>query len=118
MRIELVDRNNLLTETNREHAERDLRFALSRFSGDVDFIRITVKDTNGPRGGVDVECLGQVGLHRRGTIEVKQLAVNFGSGIPHLARRLARSVKRRLATSRKFSRETIRTADWQMDAAS
>jgi hypothetical protein len=117
MRMQFVDRHGLLTAKNREHAKRNLMFALSRFSNEIEEVRVIVKDTNGPKGGVDVQCFGQVRLNGLGTVEVKQMSVNFGSGIPHLARRLARAVKRKLQTRRTFSRRTIRTANWSMDAA-
>ncbi|MEM7312478.1 MAG: hypothetical protein AAF497_04935 [Planctomycetota bacterium] len=118
MHIEFVDRHNLLTESNREHAERNLLFALSRFSNEIEQVCVNVKDTNGPKGGVDIECLAQVKLQRLGTVEVKQLSVNFGSGIPHLARRLGRAVSRRIQVRRGFTRQSIRTAEWPTDTTS
>lgn len=111
MEFEIVDRNNLLTEANLDHADRSLRFALSRFSNEIERVKITATDTNGPRGGADLECLGQVTLRGRQTIEVKQNSVDFGSGIPHLARRLARVVGRKIKTRRGFSRDSIRRMD-------
>ena len=111
MEFEIIDRDNVLTKANLEHANRSLRFALTRFSNEIERVRIIATDTNGPRGGVDMECLGQVTLRGRQTIEVKQNSVDFGSGINHLARRLARNVGRKLKSRRAFSRDSIRRMD-------
>lgn len=38
------------------HAQRRLRFALSRFEVRIRRVRVTVEDVNGPKGGVDKRC--------------------------------------------------------------
>lgn len=111
MEFEILDRNDLLTAANLEHADRSLRFALSRFSNEIERVKITATDTNGPRGGAAMECLGQVTLRGRQTVEVKQSSIDFGSGITQLARRLARVVGRKIKTRQRFTRDSIRRSD-------
>ena len=118
MRIEFVDRSKRMTTVHQEQAERNLLFALSRFSNHIDAVRVITEDTNGSKGGIDLRCFAQVVLRGLGNVEVTQHAVDVGSGMSVLARRLGRVVARRLKARRAFSRETIRNpAGFPMESA-
>lgn len=80
----------------RDHAERSLRFALTRFSDAVARVRLRVFDENGPRGGVDQRCRVHVALRHGGTVDVEGVDVDPRAAIDRVAARAARSVARRL----------------------
>lgn len=47
-----------------------LEFALGRFTGRVRSLRVTLKDLNGPRGGLDKYCRIAIRLDRQGRLIV------------------------------------------------
>ena len=78
------------------HAERSLRFALTRFGSAVSEIRLRLVDENGPRGGADQRCRVQVALSGGGLVNVEGTHADARSAIDHVAARAARTVARRL----------------------
>lgn len=84
----------------RTHAERALRFALTRFSAAVARVRLRLIDENGPRGGVDQRCRVHVALRDGGTVDVEGVEADARVAIDVVAARAARSVARRLERGR------------------
>lgn len=82
------------------HAERALRFALTRFTDAVDRIRVRMVDENGPRGGIDQRCTIRVSLRRGGIVLVTGLGSDARAVIDQVASRVARTLARRLARAR------------------
>jgi hypothetical protein len=111
MKIEIYDRANRMTESNREHGERSLHFALDRFREGIASVEVSIEDMNGPKGGADLRCFGRMKVKRSGTLEITQISTSVGDGLSKLARRFGRVVARRLEARKKFTRQTIRNME-------
>ena len=62
MQIDIQARDFSLTEALRNHAERRIRFALTRCDEHIQRVVMRMSDINGPRGGSDKRCHLQVVL--------------------------------------------------------
>lgn len=72
-----------------------LEFALGRFTGRVRSLRVTLKDLNGPRGGLDKHCRIAIRLDRQGRlIVVEDLDAEPEVVIRRVTARAARAVTR------------------------
>jgi hypothetical protein len=60
MRIDVTGAGLGAESVLREHAERRILFALSRFADRVREVRVRLRDVNGPRGGADKQCTIEV----------------------------------------------------------
>jgi len=100
-----IQTSDLETPTGwREQVEKRVRFVLRRLRHGIRHARISLRDVNGPRGGVDKEC--QVTLKRDGEGEVvvriqARTAQNALIAALHQAdRRLVRSQQRQRGSRR------------------
>ena len=82
------------------HAERVLRFALTRFGHAVSAVRLRLVDENGPRGGNDQRCRVRVSLRQGGSVDVSGDSADPHGVIYDVAARAARAVERRLNRAR------------------
>ena len=83
----------------RDHADRELRFALTRFTNEITTIRLRLVDENGPRGGIDQRCLVHVVL-RTGPVSVEGVGSDAHAVIHDVVARAARTVARRISRAR------------------
>ena len=81
----------------RDHADRVLRFALTRFAEAISAVRLRLVDENGPRGGVDQRCRVQVVLRTGDALSVEAVGSDPQAVIHDVCARMARTVARRLA---------------------
>ena len=100
MRIQIRERDNMMTPKLHAHALRRVGFALSRFGRKVVSVIVRVSKTNGSpgSGGIDTRCQIDVGLER----SVKATATD-GDPLVSVERAVAsveRSVVRALARER------------------
>ncbi|MEY4094729.1 MAG: hypothetical protein RLZZ53_1928 [Acidobacteriota bacterium] len=78
-----------------ERARRRVRFALDRFGNRVRSVRVRITDINGPRGGVDKQCIVAVRLqHPTRLMLIEHMAADFGEAVDRAADRAGRSVAR------------------------
>jgi len=78
-----------------ELARTRLEFALGRFSGRVRSLHVTLKDLNGPRGGLDKHCRIAIRLERQGRlIVVEDVDADPEVAIGRAAERATRAVTR------------------------
>ncbi len=103
MRLMIRSLNAKLPETVYETIERQLMNALSRFESRIDSIRLTMKDSNGPRGGIDQECRVHVHLNNGTHITVSEVGANLLAAVASLADRVSVAVTRTLKRSAEFS---------------
>ena len=88
-----------LSDDQRIHIDRRVRFAVSRFTDCLDRVDVLVADENGPRGGVDARCRIRAKLAKRGMVYAEdrasavEHAVNLAAG--RLGRSLSREIDRR-----------------------
>lgn len=72
-----------------------LEFALGRFTGRVRSLRVTLKDLNGPRGGLDKHCRIAIRLDRPARlIVIEDVDSEPEAAISRAAERAARTVTR------------------------
>ncbi|MCE1241003.1 MAG: hypothetical protein LWW83_13875 [Azonexaceae bacterium] len=100
-----IQTSDLETPTGwREQVEKRVRFVLRRLRHGIQHARISLRDVNGPRGGVDKEC--RVTLKRDGEGEVvvriqARTAQNaLVAALHQAARRLVRSQQRQRGSRR------------------
>lgn len=85
--------------------QRRLEFALGRFASRVRSLRVRLSDVNGPRGGVDKQCVIAVHLDRpRRLIVVEDVDADEAAAISRAAERAARTVARAVRAA----------ADWRV----
>lgn len=78
-----------------ERARRRVQFALDRFRSRVRAVRVRLTDINGPRGGVDKQCVVAVQLqHPSRLMLIEHIAADFGEAVDRAADRAGRSVAR------------------------
>lgn len=89
-------------DTPQLSADRDqrLRFALHRMAWLVDTVRVSFRDANGPRGGVDKQCKAQLHLRNRGSIMAKTSASDWVTALQAALRRAVSRVVKHLQQSR------------------
>ncbi|MEW5890321.1 MAG: HPF/RaiA family ribosome-associated protein [Pseudomonadota bacterium] len=85
-----------LTDALRQHAERRLTCALSRFHGRLGRVSMWLTDYNGPRGGVDKRCLLLVRIAGAPEVLITELSKDLYIAIDRAADRAGRTVARRM----------------------
>ena len=70
---------------------------LSRFENLIQDIHVTLRDINGPRGGIDMECQVRVRLRRHPDVIVTERANRVEEATSGALNRVTRSIGRRLA---------------------
>jgi len=103
-----------LTPALRSHAERRLRFALTRADSHVQRIVVRLCDINGPRGGEDKRCQLQVLLTGLPDVVVEDTEADLYFAIDRAADRAGRSVMRKLGRKQSQHRHS-RPLTWDAD---
>jgi len=87
----------------REHVERQLRFALGRFGGQVGRVTVHLTDANGPRGVEDIWCRVVVEVLGHGRVMVEDTARDVQVAIDLAADRVGEAVSRRMERARLYA---------------
>lgn len=82
-------------------AVRRAELKLSRFADVIREVILTIRDINGPRGGLDTRCKVQILLKSRLKIITSETAVNEKDAIAGSLDRATRTLARRLQLVRK-----------------
>lgn len=90
MTIEICGPTTELAPSLREWTRRRLAFALGRFADRVRRVRVTLRDANGPRGGLDKECCMTAHLDCGDPLVAKVADAEFEPAVSRAAERLAR----------------------------
>lgn len=96
-----------LDEGVRDHIERRLTFALSRF--EVRLLKVTVHltDNNGPKGGIDKSCLIVARLRGVEDVVVEVVDSDCVVAIDQATSRIGHTIGRALERRRDFTREPV-----------
>lgn len=78
----------------KELVERRIGFATDRFAGRIHELHVVVTDTNGPRGGVDKQCLIRGVLAGGKSVTVEEHGSDAITVVNRAARRLSGSLGR------------------------
>jgi putative sigma-54 modulation protein len=109
MQIEINNQRNLLGQDAQMNAIARIETSFSKFRNRIKSVVLTAKDLNGPRGGVDKQCLILVSLNGIGdvvaTVEHASLSQAIGSAIKSAERSITRRVRKaaRKQTRRRFA---------------
>ena len=96
MKLSISGKNIKVDDAMKEHIDRRIRFALSRFSPRISRVSVTVEDVNGPRGGIDKRCRILVKLDRMEELQVEITDADVYAAVDAAADRVGRSVQRKL----------------------
>lgn len=111
MTIEIFSPNVELAQRLREWTQRRLQFALGRFADRVRRVRVTLRDTNGPRGGLAKECQITAQLEAGDPVVAQVMDSEFESAVSKAAERLSGRLTRGLERQRDVRRHAKSTQD-------
>jgi len=94
---------NAIDRFARDHVRATLR----HISEDILSVDVFLKDTNGPRGGVDKQALIRVHLRNRQVIALETTHENLYAAIKKGSKRVRRTVRRHLRKSRRIERRRM-----------
>jgi ribosome-associated translation inhibitor RaiA len=100
MQLHIKGQNLCLAPAVIDRIERRLRFALSRFADRIVRVTARLADLNGPRGGVDKQCLIVVRFRAGGEVVIEDTAADVDTALDRGADRAQRAVTRALARMR------------------
>lgn len=86
----------------------ELQSAFRRLDTEIVSIDVSMKDSNGPKGGVDKQVLICVRLRNRQRIALETAHENLYAAIKTSVKRTRRTVQRALRKSRRVDRQTLR----------
>jgi len=92
MQILIHARDYAVTAALRDFIKRKLGFGVGRFADRIARVSIRLKDTNGPRGGVDQHCRVDVAMNTRGTVAAEATELDIYTAIKVAVARVARRV--------------------------
>lgn len=87
-------------DTSKDFVSRRLSFLVERFRTIITRVSVRFSDINGPKGGVDKQCVVSVKLWTSGKITVKGEGTEYLPVFQASLERLIRSVRRELAKQR------------------
>ena len=96
MKIQIQSFAFPLTAAVLDHAERRLRFALTRISDRIRRVDVRLGDKDGPRGGEDKFCRIQVFLENAPPVLIEDRGGDVYAAIDRAAERAGRNVAKRL----------------------
>jgi len=86
----------------------EIRLTLQRFSEEIVSVDVFMKDTNGPKGGVDKKALVRVQMRGRQQITLQTTRESLYAAVRISARRTKRAVRRNVRKARRFERVSLR----------
>lgn len=107
MRVTTRAQNFELTRSIDSFVHEALTNALERFDQDIIVISVFLKDTNGPKGGVDKQALICVRLRNRKLVTVSTAHEDLYAAIGKGVHRTKRAVRRNLRRSRRIRKQRL-----------
>ncbi len=101
MKIQIRERNVVVTEILRAHVESRLGLALGRFGERIERVIVRFSHTHDHRSGLDKRCQIDVGLRPR-SVRVEDMDVDLFVAVDHATDRVSRSVARALEREREL----------------
>ncbi len=94
MQIQVHGRDFVVTDAMLEHAERHLRFALSRFGADVRRVTVELSELTGPGCGSGKNCRIEVAFRKSESVVIENFDADLYAAISRAAERVGRAVSR------------------------
>jgi ribosome-associated translation inhibitor RaiA len=108
MHLWIKECDRLSTDSVRTFVENCVESKLSRFSKMIRSFSVTLRDVNGPRGGVDHSIQIVVRLISGAEVVIRHQAVDVYTGMPVAIDRTVQAVKRELQRRRSLRRQAAR----------
>jgi putative sigma-54 modulation protein len=89
-----------------EKIERAFQFALNCFEHNIREVDVTLRDINGPKGGVDKTCCAHLRLYPRGVIVARATRMTFEAASAAVRDKIVNAISRSI--QKKRSRAAIR----------
>ncbi len=105
MQIEVRSSQSSLTDNLSVYAQRRLGFALGGRMSQIRRIFLTLRDINGPKGGVDQQCQILVRVDGQPEIIVEETQEKWPAAVDGAAARLSRILSRRFGRLRHRTRK-------------
>lgn len=102
MRMTICGVKVSLTDEVRSLVERRFQYALARFEHQLDSVRVTLRDLNGPRQGIDHECRVMAHLRNGSQVIVREVQTNTPAAASLAADRLVYNIGRAIDKRRRF----------------
>lgn len=83
-----------LDADDRAHIRRRLGEKLGKYAGTIERVTVRVRDVNGPRGGVDLQCRIKVVLSGLPSVVVEHQAARLQPALTHALTGVERAVRR------------------------
>ena len=106
MHIDIQTHDFSLTKALRNHAERRLRFALTRCDDHIQRVVMRLSDINGPRGGEDKRCRLQVILAGLPDVVIEDVEADLYVAIDRATDRAGRTVVRKIDRQQTLTRRS------------
>jgi len=100
MNIDCICRHLKPEPTIVDFAKRRAGLALGRFANRIDSLVLRIDDVNGPRGGLDISCLGTATLHGGETVVITARHTSAQGAVIEVMTRLRQAVIRTLERAR------------------
>ena len=106
MHIKINARDFTLTPALQQFIDEKVKFALSRYNQRIRVAEITLKDVNGPRGGIDKKCAIKMKLNQFKTLVVEDISDDAYEAIHACCQRAKRRIERHFNRARSQIRRT------------
>lgn len=107
MELSIRGRHLALSDPLKRYAMRRLRFSVGAFDSHISSIDVRLTDVNGPRGGIDKQCLIAVILQPIGRVFVRAMGSDAYAAIDRAATRIRTVVVRKLARRKDVRDRTL-----------
>jgi len=107
MRVAIQASGIEMTDDLRSYAERRLTTALGWAGRHLRRVAVSLRDINGPRGGIDKSCKVQVQLDNGQEVIIDELKADLYEAIDCAAERADRAVVRQVGRTRQFAHERM-----------
>ncbi|MFG0256995.1 MAG: HPF/RaiA family ribosome-associated protein [Phycisphaerales bacterium JB043] len=97
MRLQIVTRNLPSSHALRSYISNRLSHTVDHLSHRIRSVTVRLKDTNGPRGGIDKLCTMHVELHPSGTVTIHDRDEDYYRLIDKSSKKLKRAMGRFVA---------------------
>ena len=86
----------------------EIRSSLERYTEDVISVDVFMKDTNGPKGGIDKQVVLRIQLRGRQQITLQTTREDLYAAVRITIKRAKRAVRRSVRKARRFEKLTLR----------
>lgn len=86
----------------------EIHSALARFSEEIVSVDVFMRDTNGPRGGIDKQVLVRIQMRGRQQIALQTTSEDLYAAVRISLKRAKRAVRRSLRKARHFEKLSLR----------